>query len=402
MIFYDLILALKDGVAAAVDDLFGAAYANQTHSQDLLLIDQHGSYSEMLADLRVRGAHHLSPYVIGPDLIGFAEATFYQFTDWYRQSHQLDKAEFEELIKHDEETQKQEHLMLQIEQSIYLRFWEADMILKQLYQLSSLASGEAYDWHLQMPVHARARGESKHEIIRKKIRNRVETICPAFYALVKENYKSQIRNAIAHSQFWIGGRSIVFLNHSRFWEADMILKQLYQLSSLASGEAYDWHLQMPVHARARGESKHEIIRKKIRNRVETICPAFYALVKENYKSQIRNAIAHSQFWIGGRSIVFLNHSDDPAAYAPLKGMNFDEWYETFHTTLLLHSEIIRAFKQYRSKYRERTLANGNRIEIRIVMEDGSESLNDLGVLHDRDVWIWHKNLNDEDLRQKVG
>lgn len=308
MIFYDLILALKDGVAAAVDDLFGAAYANQTHSQDLLLIDQHGSYSEMLADLRVRGAHHLSPYVIGPDLIGFAEATFYQFTDWYRQSHQLDKAEFEELIKHDEETQKQEHLMLQIEQSIYLRFWEADMILKQLYQLSSLASGEAYDWHLQMPVHARARGESKHEIIRKKIRNRVETICPAFYALVKENYKSQIRNAIAHSQFWIGGRSI----------------------------------------------------------------------------------------------VFLNHSDDPAAYAPLKGMNFDEWYETFHTTLLLHSEIIRAFKQYRSKYRERTLANGNRIEIRIVMEDGSESLNDLGVLHDRDVWIWHKNLNDEDLRQKVG
>ena len=57
MIYYDLLLALKGEVAKAVDELFGAAYANQTHSQDLLLIDQHGSYSEMLADSRVRGAH---------------------------------------------------------------------------------------------------------------------------------------------------------------------------------------------------------------------------------------------------------------------------------------------------------------------------------------------------------
>lgn len=161
MIFRDLLLKLKDGVGAAVDELFAAASKNQTHPQDVLLIDQHGSYDEMLADPRVRGKHKVSPYVIGPHFVGFAEHTFYEFIDFYRQSHMLDKAAFDELVKTDEDAQKHETLSLQLEQSIYLRFWESDLILKQLYQLSSLATGEAYDWHLKIPVHARGGGRQK-------------------------------------------------------------------------------------------------------------------------------------------------------------------------------------------------------------------------------------------------
>lgn len=303
MIFIDLIRELENSVTEAVDELFNAAWANQTHPQDMLLADQHGFHSEMLAGPLVRKQHHLSPYVIGSDEIGFGEETFYKFIHWYRQSHLLDKADFEKQVAEDEEARKQEELTVQLELSIYLRFWEADSLLKQYYQLSSLASGEPYDWHLKIPVYSRQ------------------------------------------------------------------------------------------------GSKHSVIRKKIRDRVKDICPAFYALVKSNYVSQVRDAIAHSQFYIMGRSIYFLNYSDVPAAHSILKGMSFDEWYRTFHSTLLLHNATIGAFKRYRKRYKELTLANGNRISIRIISPDDSESFSDLGVRYDRDEWIWHKNLNEEDLSQ---
>jgi hypothetical protein len=144
MLFHNLIIELRTDVAAAVDELFNAAYARQTHPQDLLLVDQHGFHCEVLA----------SPYVIGPGEIGFGKSTFYEFLDWFRKSHVLDKAEWEEQVAHDVEMQKHERLTIQIEQSIYLRFWEADLLLKQYHQLASLASGEPYNWHLTIPSHS--------------------------------------------------------------------------------------------------------------------------------------------------------------------------------------------------------------------------------------------------------
>lgn len=295
MIFIDLIQELKDTVTEAVEELFKAAWTNQSHPQDMLLVDQHGFYNEMLANLQE------NPYVIGPDEIGFGEHTFYKFIDWYRRSHQIDKAEFEEQVAKDEDTRNQEVLTIQLEQSIYLRFWEADSLLKKYSQLSALASRKPYDWRLEIPIHSRQ------------------------------------------------------------------------------------------------GSKNDVIRKQIRDRVKHTCPLFYELVKSNYVSQVRNAIAHSQFYIMERSISFLNYSEDPAGHAPLKKMSFDEWYRTFHTMLLLHNETIHAFSQYRYRYKIKTLENGNRVSIRITSPDASESFADLGILYDRDQWVWHNNLNEEDL-----
>ena len=306
MIFRDLILELKDEVGAAVLELFTAAAENQTHPQDLLLVDQHGFYNERLAHPKIRAELGTSPYVIGPDEIGFSEATFYEFMDWYRQSHVFDRDDFKKQVETDEEAAMQEKLTIQLEQSIYLRFWEADSLLKQYHQLSSLATGQTYDWHLQIPNNPRQ------------------------------------------------------------------------------------------------GSKHELIRKQIRDRVRLTCPRFYALVRDNYKSQVRNAIAHSQFYVIGSTIRFLNHSLDPAARSPIGGYSFDEWYRVFHTTLLLHNETIGAFKRARHYYRDKTLKAGNRIEVRITDADGTESFSELGVLHDRDDWIWRANLREEDLRQQAG
>lgn len=293
MIFKDLIEDLGENVAAAVNELFDVAQANQTHPQDLLLVDQHGFQNERLAGHRVAGRPRVSPYMLGPDLIGFAERTFYKFIDWYRKSHRVpDRAEFEKQLAGDPQQQIHEDLFLQIEQGIYLRFWESDLILKRLHQLSSLCVGEPYDWFLKIPGHPRGR----------------------------------------------------------------------------------------------------IIREGIRDRLKGVCPAFYALVKENYKSQVRNAIAHSQYLIVGRQITFLNHSENPTDYAPLRGMCFGEWYTMFHTTLLLHNHVTGAFCRHRESYKQQTLDNGNRIEIRITSPKGPEEFRDLGMRPGRDEWVWRENL----------
>ena len=295
MIFIDLIQELNDTVRNAVNELFDAAWRNQSHPQDMLLVDQHGFYDNRLASVQK------CPYVIGPDVIGFGESTFYKFIHWYRKSNLWETAKFEEQIRNNEDMRNQEELIVQLEQSIYLRFWEAASLLKTYCQLNALARGEPYDWRLKIPVDSRQ------------------------------------------------------------------------------------------------GSKSELIRKKIRDRVEHVCPRFYQLVKCNYISQIRNAIAHSQFYIIARGIVFLNYSKDPAAHAPCKGLTFDQWYRIFHTTLLMHNETIRAFSQYRERYKHKTLKNGNRICIRIAAPDRPDWYGDLGIRHDRDEWIWYNNLNEADL-----
>lgn len=108
MLLHDLILELRGGVAAAVEELFTAAYANQTHPQVLLLVDQHGFYRAELVNTRPHGSHRLSPYVIGPDEIGFGQSTLYEFVDWFRNSHMLDKAVWEKQLVDDAEMQKHE------------------------------------------------------------------------------------------------------------------------------------------------------------------------------------------------------------------------------------------------------------------------------------------------------
>lgn len=308
MIVAELLEENNPAVREAIDELFAAAESNQTHEQDIFLVDQHGFYQELLAQPEVREEHELSPYVIGPDYVGHAEATSYEFINWYRQSHRVDRDGLQESLG-DEEFEQHERLMLEIEKNIYLKFWESDLILKRLYQLSRLVNGESYDWH-----------------------------------------------------FYI------------------------------SPDPRD------------GPSKHEIIRKEVRDEVEEECPSFYSVVKDNYKTQIRNAIAHSQYAFLGRSIHYLNYSEDPKAHCPIRAMPFDEWYDLFSNTILLHNELIRAFKEYRARFREKALANGNRLEVRITRYDHGHGIENEPVIEyghvgvtTNDQWVWHENLSEEDL-----
>lgn len=299
MLYQETLKNFKKRVREAIEELFQCAFDNQTHPQDLLLIDQHGFVSEMLAKPEVREHHNLSPYVLGPGHIGHSDITHYKFIDWYRQNHTFVKEEYEKEKSTNSDFEEAENLSLHIELLIYLKFWEADLNLKRLYQLTRLSLGENYDWHFELPKDPRE------------------------------------------------------------------------------------------------GSRHEVIRLEIRDSVKDICPKFYQLVKDIYIPQLRNAIAHSQFSILGKHIELLNYSENPKAHCPLKGINFDEWEEIFHKTILFHNELIRSFQLCVDKYIQISKENDNKIEIRITKEDGSEEFADIGKVKDRDEWIWHKNLREE-------
>lgn len=113
----------------------------------------------------------------------------------------------------------------------------------------------------------------------------------------------------------------------------MLIKIMKQLVNLANGNTYDFYLNIPKHNR--DGSKQEIIRKQIRDEAKVICPDFYNIVKDTYLTQLRNAIAHSQYYISGKDIVYLNYSKNKKAHCPINSLSFKEWAKYIHNTLLI-------------------------------------------------------------------
>jgi hypothetical protein len=287
MIFKDIIDEQQPKIKKGVENLFENAEENQRHPQDLLLIINHVFKDEKHRDIML----------IGPGDIGYAEKTQYEFYDYYRTSHMEESiADFDERKKDEDGLEYAERISINIEKSIYLKFWESDMIIKKMKQLVNLATGKNYDFSLKIPVHNR------------------------------------------------------------------------------------------------DGSKQEIIRLEIRDEIEEICPEFYGILKDTYLSQIRNAIAHSQYYIGKKRITYLNYSSEEKAYCPVDSLSFEEWAYYIHNTLLLHNELIKNLTNYKDKYYKKTKDN-DYVEARVIKKDGSEEYKKLGLREDGSKeWVWYDNL----------
>lgn len=147
MIFRELLDQYQPEVEAAMVELFDAAFKNQEVDSDLLLVLIHGFKVNNPKDWEISG---FSPYVIGPDHVGFEEDAFYHFFHAYR-SKVLSKESFD-TAKKDKNNQQflhEEQLTINIELLIYLKLWENDFLLRQLYNLIRLCHGECYRWEFK-------------------------------------------------------------------------------------------------------------------------------------------------------------------------------------------------------------------------------------------------------------
>ncbi|MBT1688857.1 hypothetical protein [Dawidia soli] len=293
MLFLETLKKYGPQVEDAVDELFSTIEAKQTHEQDLLLIEINGFYQANL-ESPLHGGEKVSPYVFG---IGgwsyYTDHTQYRFFDAYRREiEETPRNEYFADFKTNLKKQAHYDMTLQLELMAYLKFWESDVMLRKLYQLSNLAQGKNYDWH---------------------------------YTLGKD------------------------------------------------------------------DSRQNLIRNIIRDPIKKICPKFYQLIKDIYLSQIRNATAHSQFYIEQGKLGFTNY--DPADHAPLSQISFDEWEERFHKLALMYNELIRNFNKYRERYIKEENEKHYGLQIRITKKDKSvrhEFIKyvDIGSRAD---WMWYRN-----------
>jgi len=289
MIFKDKLEEKGKLIRPEIERLLDIALEKQSHKGDLLLFHINGFYQE---DTLIWNENHpenrLNPHIIGPGTEGHSEQAHYSFIHKYRTTSISELTYPEYLILHEwtPERSKEikelidiEETSIQFEMLIYLKFWEADMIIKKLYQFSRALNGEFYDWYFTVP------------------------------------------------------------NFNR--------------DKTSTG------------------SRQNIIRKSIQNRIKPHSEKLYEIIKDTYKTQIRNSIAHSNYSFLGRYIHPNNHIKD-APHASVRALSFDEWVEIFHNTLVLHNEYIRMNNLINDYYVDIASKHYNTMEILVTEKNGKQ------------------------------
>ncbi len=194
MLFEETINKYKDEVASAVDQLYDSAYQYQVNENDLLLVLENGLKKEY--DEATLKRLKITPYHIGPDFIGLRYDTFYQFINYYRNGIKSKKEFIKEF--NDEKTRESFFdFYRDFQLLLYMKFWETDLILRRLSNLAKLAQAKPYYWEYSQKVF-----NDRRNLIKDDIQKPLESICPLFYKLIDEIYSNQIRNAVAHSQYY--------------------------------------------------------------------------------------------------------------------------------------------------------------------------------------------------------
>jgi hypothetical protein len=146
--------------------------------------------------------------------------------------------------------------------------------------------------------------------------------------------------------------NIEMLVYLKFWEADNFIKKLYELVKLAYGEPYDWLFRLPKSPgdkKATVKYRHTAIRELIRDRMQNDYPNIFNAIKSAYKTQIRNAIAHSNYAFQSRCIQLYNYEDSDIT-SNKKSITANEWIEMFHLTIIIHQAYIMLSQTVNSEY----------------------------------------------------
>ena len=217
------------------DRLIELAWKNQSHFGDLLLVHINGFYEASISKQNAHSGKKYNPHVIGPGPEGHSEFAHYSFINKYRTTNisKLNYSEYLKLHEYTPERSKEidelvdlEETSIQLEMLVYLKFWEADMIIKKLYQFVRILNGEPYDWYFKVQGSLRDKNSSgsRQEIIRLKICDKLQNHSPIVCDLIRNTYKTQIRNSIAHSNYSFLGRNI---HPNNFIEGDQFAQLRY-------------------------------------------------------------------------------------------------------------------------------------------------------------------------------
>ncbi|SJZ84831.1 hypothetical protein [Sediminibacterium ginsengisoli] len=225
MLFEDLLEDKLKVLTPEFVQLFKDAALKQTHEGDLLLVEVDGGFMQGFSHQEDDLVGKL--YSIGSGHEGHSDRCHNRFIDDYLIKNSSKKSykdylkafEFsEDRIKEIYALEEEEARGVQVEMLIYLKIWEADLFIKRLYQITNIANGIDYDWHFRIKGYNRDKSQNtgtRETIIREKIRDRLKQNYPVIGQAITNAYRTQIRNAIAHSTYYLNNRHIHLTNYKK-------------------------------------------------------------------------------------------------------------------------------------------------------------------------------------------
>ncbi len=196
----------------------------------------------------------------------------------------------------------------------------------------------------------------------------------------EENY-----NKTEHSQgkFDIRRQStaLSMMVYTHFWESKVFLRKLRQLALLSEGKEYDWCLIV------RPKETYNYIKDNIREVFNKQGLKIYDIIKQTYRSQIRNAFAHSDYYLSDKKVYLDNY--DASNKWSIEYVDYDEFDKIIILTLLIHHAMVSKIDEYRD-----TLGIKNPDREIYVPEKGGVKR----TLHYRQTgsiyrWLWPNQIN---------
>ena len=200
MIRQSTVKTLVPKVVNAVEELFKSAQGHEQDNNDFLLFLTNGHLDKN------------DGYVIGPGRKGLQDYDRMEFFEQY--AHWPLESEYGK-IKDTNAKLHFERSSIHLEMMMYCHFWESDPNLKTLKQLANLIDSQPYDWDIEIPDF------NRHKFIRDKIRDVFKKHNLAFANIMSNSYRSQLRNAFAHSNYYFRMRNIGLSNYKgEHWEIE--------------------------------------------------------------------------------------------------------------------------------------------------------------------------------------
>lgn len=187
---------------------------------------------------------------------------------------------------------------------------------------------------------------------------------------LRTNYNFQAENSV-DSKFSL---TIELMIYTHLWESKHNLGNFKKIADLCDSKDYDWNIKIP------GDSKYRFVTTNIRDVFKKHELKIYNIFKDCYKSQLRNAFAHSlyHFSLNGHYIILENYDKDKYQ---IKQLTFDEW-----TIIFLKSALIQNlfYKKFNSEIE--ALEIGKEYEVKMEF-NGEMQIGTLTYDHDRKRFI---------------
>jgi len=178
------------------------------------------------------------------------------------------------------------------------------------------------------------------------------------------------------------------LIYLKIWECDSFITKLYQIARLLNGEPYDWNFKITYgnNDKTVTGARQKILREEIRDKYQSHLPILYEAFKKSYITQIRNAVAHSQYYFHDNVIGFNNYVKN-SKYSNLSRLTFKAWSEIFHITMIIYNEYILLMNNINGYYISESKKSNTGIPIKIKEIDSYKKYH-LKYIHKIKRWKW--------------